>query len=273
MPSTSAVTRKTLTSAQKLEVILAVDNRGNQTLSQIASTYGIHRSTLSKIIQNKDSIISDNNENITDRKRKRKSDFPEVDLALYEWLQDKRSQRIPISGPILKAKAELFARNFHYNDWKCNDGWLQRWKDRYGISARVLSGEANHVNLSIVENRLDQIAKMQELLSQLCPEEVIDVNDYVLIDNTVVTNDAATDEKITGEIQEGENEEVLAVDDGDPPEHISVESALAAHDILNKFFVQEGYVSDEITVIGTALKKIRTEKKTNQTHINDFLVN
>ena len=73
MPSTSAVTRKTLTSAQKLEIILAVDKRGSQTLSQIASTYGIHKSTLTKIIQSMDSIISDNNDNIPDRKRKRKS--------------------------------------------------------------------------------------------------------------------------------------------------------------------------------------------------------
>ena len=152
MPSTNAVTRKTLTSAPKLEIILAVDKRGSQTLSQIASTYGIHKSTLTKSIQSRDSIISDNNDNIPDWKRKRKSDFPEVDLALYKWLQDKRSQRIPISGPILKAKAELFARNFHYNDWTCNDSWLQRWKDIYGILSRVLSGEANQVNLSIVEN-------------------------------------------------------------------------------------------------------------------------
>ena len=116
--------------------------------------------------------------------------------------------------------------------------------------------------------------KMQELLSQLYPEEVIDVNDYVLIDNTVVTNYAATDEKITEEIQAGENEEVIEVDDqNDPPEHISVKSALTAHDILNKFFVQEDYASDEITltVIGTVLKKMRTEK-TKQTNITDFFV-
>ena len=122
IPSTSAVTRITLTSAQKMEIILAVDKSGSQTLSQSAPTYGIHKSTLTKLFKAGTAF------------------FPEVDLAKYKWLQDERSQRKPISGPILKAKAELFDRNFHYNGWTCNDGWLQRWKDRYGISARVLSG-------------------------------------------------------------------------------------------------------------------------------------
>ena len=89
----------------------------------------------------------------------------------------------------------------------------------------------------------------------------------------MVTNYAATNKEITEEIQTGENDEVIEVDDqGDPPEHISVKSALVAHDILNKFFAQECYASDEIIlpVIGAVLKKMRTEKK--QTNITDIFV-
>ena len=120
------------------------------------------------------------------------------------------------------------------------DAWRENTKPTYmncfrktGLSKSESVQDAT--DIFVVESH-----KMQDLLSQFYPEDVIDVKDYVLIDKTVVTNYAATNKEITEEIQTGENDEVIEVDDqGDPPEHISVKSALVAHDMMNKFFAQE----------------------------------
>ena len=71
------------------------------------------------------------------RKRQRTCDLEQVDEALYRWFSIARANKFVITGPILARKAENFAAEFGNTEWRCSDGWLDRWKKRHDIVYKV----------------------------------------------------------------------------------------------------------------------------------------
>ncbi|KAH8031414.1 hypothetical protein HPB51_017186 [Rhipicephalus microplus] len=72
----------------------------------------------------------------------RDSAYPEVEKALLLWLKKARSMNLPVSGPLLTEKALTFADQLNCPGFACSNGWLSRFKARYGIVGKVVCGEA-----------------------------------------------------------------------------------------------------------------------------------
>lgn len=75
---------KTLTLAQRVEVLKRLDNKHSQ--SSVALEFGVNQSQISRIQKNKDKIFEEwqNNTN-PDRKRKRTGKAEDVEEALLRW--------------------------------------------------------------------------------------------------------------------------------------------------------------------------------------------
>lgn len=43
---------------------------------------------------------------------------------------------MPITGPIIKAKAEIIAEKLGISEFKASDGWLEKFKQRHNISIK-----------------------------------------------------------------------------------------------------------------------------------------
>ena len=72
-----------------------------------------------------------------------------MDHALYNWFVSALATNIPISGEVLRIKAEKFALELSIDDFKATDGFIDRWKKRYGIVYKKTHGEkldADEVN-------------------------------------------------------------------------------------------------------------------------------
>ena len=54
-----------------------------------------------------------------------------------------KRQNIPIGGSVIKAKAKFYAQETGLQDFQALDRWLRRWKDRYSVTFKTISGEAN----------------------------------------------------------------------------------------------------------------------------------
>ncbi|KAH8028057.1 hypothetical protein HPB51_012643 [Rhipicephalus microplus] len=67
----------------------------------------------------------------------RDSAYPEVEKALLLWLKKARSMNLPVSGPLLTEKALTFADQLNCPGFACSNGWLSRFKARYGIVGKV----------------------------------------------------------------------------------------------------------------------------------------
>ena len=116
--------------------------------SAVAHNLGIPLSTLSTWLKNHDKIeaavLEDGLNEV--RKRRRNSQFEDVEEALLNWFQDARKNNLPINGPLLTKKAEQLAEKLEVDDFKCSVGWLNHFKARYGILFRKISGKETVVN-------------------------------------------------------------------------------------------------------------------------------
>ncbi|XP_072458923.1 tigger transposable element-derived protein 5 [Notamacropus eugenii] len=80
----------------------------------------------------------------TQRKKMRLANEEEIDRAVYTWFLTLRQHGIPLSGPIIQAQAEAFARQIYGPEctFKASHGWFWRWQKRHGISSQRIYGEA-----------------------------------------------------------------------------------------------------------------------------------
>ncbi|XP_050190361.1 tigger transposable element-derived protein 5 [Myiozetetes cayanensis] len=79
----------------------------------------------------------------TQRKKMRLANEEEIDRAVYAWFVALRQHGIPLSGPLIQAQAEAFARQIYGPEctFKASHGWFWRWQKRHGISSQRIYGE------------------------------------------------------------------------------------------------------------------------------------
>jgi hypothetical protein len=104
-------------------------------------------------------------------KRKSTNNFTqEISDKTYEWFVRQRSKRIPISGPILQEYALKVAVELgDTSGFRASNGWLDRFKSRYNIQFRIISGEAASVNSETVE---DWTSRLPVILQNYDPHDV-----------------------------------------------------------------------------------------------------
>ncbi|GFT17611.1 tigger transposable element-derived protein 4 [Trichonephila clavipes] len=69
--------------------------------------------------------------------------YEDVDEEVLKWIHTMRDKNVPISGLFVIERALLFAKALGYDQLLISNGWLEKFKKRHGIVAKVLSGENN----------------------------------------------------------------------------------------------------------------------------------
>jgi ethanolamine utilization cobalamin adenosyltransferase len=109
--------------------------------------YGIGSATIYDIQKQKDEMLKfysaiESTKAITERHVLQKPKLEQLDVVLYEWFMIKRSEGVPISGPMLTEKAkELYAKMELTEECAFSDSWLAGFKTRHGIRKLDISGE------------------------------------------------------------------------------------------------------------------------------------
>lgn len=112
------------------------------------------------------------------RKTMKKPANEALDEALYLWFIQKRSEGIPLSGPIVSVKALQFnaALNGEPN-FKASDGWVTNFKNRHGIRELNIVGEKmSAAGEEVVKNFKGNFAKMIDELG-LCRDQVYNADE------------------------------------------------------------------------------------------------
>ncbi|XP_016151625.1 PREDICTED: tigger transposable element-derived protein 5 [Ficedula albicollis] len=70
----------------------------------------------------------------TQRKKMRLANEEEIDRAVYAWFLALRQHGVPLSGPLIQAQAEAFARQIYGPEctFKASHGWFWRWQNPGG---------------------------------------------------------------------------------------------------------------------------------------------
>lgn len=142
--SSTKMSRKALSIDEKILIIREIESGVKQV--DICKSRRLKKTTVSTILRNKNKILQSGGVS-KQRKRIRKPVQQNIDEALIQWFRYQRSINTTISGPILQAKAEEFAKLFNVSRFSCDSGWLHRFKKRHNISSSKIHGEAASVNI------------------------------------------------------------------------------------------------------------------------------
>ncbi|XP_029464162.1 tigger transposable element-derived protein 4 [Rhinatrema bivittatum] len=128
--------KKSLSIEEKINIISAVESGKKK--ADIAAKYGIKKNSLSSIMKNKDKILEAYESLRFDPKRKRlrTAFYTDLEEALMRWYRVAQCLNVPVNGPMLRLKANDFAQELGHSDFKCSNGWLDRFKSRYGLVFR-----------------------------------------------------------------------------------------------------------------------------------------
>lgn len=81
----------------------------------------------------------------------RNSKCPEVESELLEWLKNARSANLPMNGPALTSRGEALALQMGNQDFKCNNGWLEHFKQQHSVSSKSVVAESAAMDCDTAE--------------------------------------------------------------------------------------------------------------------------
>lgn len=165
---------KTLTMAKKAEIIRQVE--GGRPQSEVAREFSISKQTVSDYLKQKAKILqAAEKASAGTQKNFRDGSHPQLEEALNMWLSATVARKIPVSGDLLRQKAETLALRMGITGCKFSDGWLRNFKKRYDLAFKRMCGESGSVDQTLVTNyRAD---KLCALLRQYPPENVFNCDE------------------------------------------------------------------------------------------------
>ncbi|GFS11047.1 tigger transposable element-derived protein [Elysia marginata] len=122
--------RNEMTYEDRAKMVHALEEPG-ATLSSVARQFGVSVSSMSRIRQRKNEILSFTGSK-GESKRIRSCKEPQIAEMLYQYYTEKKAVGIHINGPKLKERASMLAREMG-REFKVSSGWLGRWRHRYNV--------------------------------------------------------------------------------------------------------------------------------------------
>ncbi|XP_064468536.1 tigger transposable element-derived protein 6-like [Ornithodoros turicata] len=147
--------------------------------SSVAHAFGIPRGTLSTILKNKAGIkVKGPEQNRSGACRVHAPAYDKVEKALYSWFLDTRLRNIPVDSRMFMEKAKCFAMMFEEHNFCGGSGWLQRFKYRYEIVGKAVSGESECANNGDIENWLAE--EWPEICAAFSPADIFNADETAL---------------------------------------------------------------------------------------------
>jgi len=157
---------------QKIAIINEIEAGKKQ--AAVAATRGLSKQTINSIWQKREKLRHAFESCASNRrKRLRTSAFDDVEEALLKWFSVVRAQNLSVSGPLLRGKAQEFAKQLQHDQFQCSVGWLDRFKARYNIVFRDASGDAAAVNSDVCDAK-----RLPDLLSANAPRQTDETGSF-----------------------------------------------------------------------------------------------
>lgn len=138
-------------------------------VTKLAEKYQIAKSTVCAIINKKRNILKSVSTTFCGHGKRltmKKAELPLMEKKLYQWFLKQRRKNLPVTGDIIKAKAKNLHEILKENNlgFQASDGWLTRFKKRYGIRFLKISGEKLSSQPELIEPFKKKLHnKIQEL--------------------------------------------------------------------------------------------------------------
>lgn len=167
---------KWLTLHEKSFVIRELND--GKKVTYLARKYGVAKSTICKIKQKKELIscaVRDTYVGPCKRQTLKSSKFPKMEKTLYEWFLDQRDKHFFVSGEMIKEKAKFIHSQTTGTDkqFTASEGWLQRFKKRFGIRFQKFIGEKFEESDTVKSEQFENIVK-EEVIEECQTDEALE---------------------------------------------------------------------------------------------------
>ena len=204
MTAASGSAKRALTSLrlrQRYEVIQEL-SRGDKQVD-MAKKYEVDGSTITRIRKNSSAISAQYESGTTSHnvKRQNTTRLDDVDAALLECFRNTSHGQPGVSGAVLQEKAKQLgiALRFGEDLEKLDINWVNRFKARHSIVAKILYGEAAVVAPEAVEkwrnNTVAAIHVSTDLKIFITQTRWAFFGDYCLIAHLILENKTALEER------------------------------------------------------------------------------
>lgn len=159
--------RVLLTMNEKLQIVNRLE--AGETITKLAKEFGIGVSTVGDMKRNAEKIKkfsvtldkATTSDSAKSRKTMKTADDQELDNVLFRWFIQKRSEGVPLSGPMIKEKALILNSKLGGSeDFKASSGWLEKFKHRHGIRQLSIEGEKMSSNIAAGELFVGELRKI-----------------------------------------------------------------------------------------------------------------
>lgn len=157
----------------KLNAVKRLDN--GESIKKVATDLGVGEVTVGDWRRKRKEIENFLNKSASggsglSRKTLKKGDYEQTSEALLLWFSQLRGMGSPVTGPMLQSKALEFHDIFKDGEdtFTASDGWLDRWKKKYGIRQLSISGEklsADSSEVSEFQSKIKEIVLKDGLTS------------------------------------------------------------------------------------------------------------
>ncbi|KAF8685561.1 CENP-B ARS binding protein-like protein [Rhizoctonia solani] len=186
MPADRRVLRQSLTFQQQLQVA-AFYRKNKETLPMGEIVYSLRnqgfsticRQTILRHVSNEDTTCQYIREDIRNStlSQYQSGVLPALELKLYEWICEKERDGLRLNGYLIREKGQRLACDMDIDPalvHSFSDGWLTRFKHRFGIKQYTFHGEAASAPIAELENHKCTI---QEVLSRYPEDSVFNVDE------------------------------------------------------------------------------------------------
>ncbi|RKF78678.1 hypothetical protein GcM1_209032 [Golovinomyces cichoracearum] len=140
----SSFSRRTLTDEDRKRMCQYHEDNPSKKQAEIGALFGVERSTVSKILRQRDKYLSSENCSISPIKRA-KGKFPDIERALSNWIRNlQKKEDYQLTDAIIREKAESFAATVGHKEsfiMKINStSWLEKFKQKNCIDTSNITG-------------------------------------------------------------------------------------------------------------------------------------
>lgn len=181
---------------KKVEVLEKL-SRGNST-RDLAKFYKVDQKTICNIKKNSDRIkeLWQSNFAATRKRSIRNIEYEDVDKLSIKFFEICRSKNIPITGPMIQTKAKTIADALGFSEFVASNGWLQKFTARHNIVFKSLSGEANDLDIKVLQ---DWKAKIPNIIQGYALRDIYNADETGFFYKQLLTKSLAlTGEKCSG---------------------------------------------------------------------------
>ncbi|GBN28018.1 hypothetical protein AVEN_82003-1 [Araneus ventricosus] len=145
--------RTDLSVKEKIEILNRYESLLKMSERDAAAQLKISQPLLCKILKNREDLLRRAKENNTNCKRNICSKDEKAPKLWFTNIQERGS---PISGPLMRQKAEDLAAKMGQKAFVASDGWFHRWRKRENVVFKQTHGEQKSADVAAADQWIEK---------------------------------------------------------------------------------------------------------------------